>query len=274
MPIPVSVVSGDLVAKPAPSTSTAEGTDPDGAVLLDQSAQLGDQHPRPGRAVRADQRRHRAGRRPVHRRRVLRASGRRRRSTSSTSSGSKCCADRRARSSARTPPPARSTSRPASPRFTPGTDFELNYGNIGFVQAKASVTGPLGAEGRRAAVVLRHPARRHRLQRHDAGRRERSEQSGRQGQVLFAPSDRIAITAAVDHTRQRAGGLHAGRRRRRADAAAGEPAVPADRRRPRLHAAELQRLRSADRRRHAAAVLPGSRRRVAERRLEARTAAG
>ena len=30
------------------------------------------------------------------------------------------------------------------PSFTPGTDFELNYGNLQFVQAKASVTGPLG----------------------------------------------------------------------------------------------------------------------------------
>ena len=29
------------------------------------------------------------------------------------------------------------------PTFTPETDFELNYGNIGFVQAKASVAGPL-----------------------------------------------------------------------------------------------------------------------------------
>jgi len=29
------------------------------------------------------------------------------------------------------------------PSFTPGTEVELNYGNIGFVQAKASVTGPM-----------------------------------------------------------------------------------------------------------------------------------
>ena len=54
----------------------AEGADSDRPVLLDQPAQLGDQHPRPRRAVRAHQRRHRAGRRPLHRRRLLRASGR------------------------------------------------------------------------------------------------------------------------------------------------------------------------------------------------------
>ena len=62
--------------------------------------------------------------------------------------------------------------------------------------------------------------------------------------------------------------LHAGRRRRRADAAAGQSPVSADCRRPRLHAAELQRLRSPHRRRHAAALVPGSRRLGGERRLE------
>ena len=54
------------------------------------------------------------------------------------------------------------------PSFTPETDFELNYGNFGFVQAKASVAGPLSAEGRRPPVVLGHAARRHDLQRRDA----------------------------------------------------------------------------------------------------------
>ena len=32
------------------------------------------------------------------------------------------------------------------PSFTPGTDFELNYGNFEFVQAKASITGALGSQ--------------------------------------------------------------------------------------------------------------------------------
>ena len=53
-----------------------EGSDSDGAVLFDQSAQLGDQHPRPRRALRAHQRRHRARRRALHRRRLLRPSRR------------------------------------------------------------------------------------------------------------------------------------------------------------------------------------------------------
>ncbi len=49
----------------------SEGTDPDRPVLLDQSTELGDQHQGSGRAVRPDERWPRAGRRPVHRRRVL-----------------------------------------------------------------------------------------------------------------------------------------------------------------------------------------------------------
>src|SRR4029450_10778467 len=32
------------------------------------------------------------------------------------------------------------------PSFTPGTELEVNYGNLQFVQAKASVTGPLGGK--------------------------------------------------------------------------------------------------------------------------------
>ena len=56
------------------------------------------------------------------------------------------------------------------PSFTPGTEFELNYGNLGFVQAKASITGPLGSQklaGRlsfsgtqRDGTLLQHRARR------------------------------------------------------------------------------------------------------------------
>ena len=199
---------------------------PDGPVLFDQSAQLGDQHPRPGRALRAHQRRHRAGRRSLHRRRLLRPSRRRRRSTSSTWSRSRCCADRRERSSARTRPPARSTSRPASPASRRKREFELNYGSLGFVQAKASITGPLVTESRRAAVLLRHPARRHASYNiATRRRRERSQQSGRQGPGAVRP-----VGQDRDH---RGGGPHApaprrlypGGRGRRAHAARREPAV-------------------------------------------------
>ena len=76
VPIPLSVVERQADGRGRRlQREPSEGAHPDGAVLLDQPAQLVDQHPRPRRAVRSDQRRHRAGRRPLHRRRVLRAPG-------------------------------------------------------------------------------------------------------------------------------------------------------------------------------------------------------
>ncbi len=93
---------------------------------------------------------------------------------------------------------------------------------------------------------------------------------GLRGQVLFAPSDQLAIDAGARPHAPAAEGLHAGGGRRRADAARGQPAVRADRRRSQLHAAQLQRVRPPDRRRHADALLPGPRRHLGERRLEGR----
>ena len=33
-----------------------------------------------------------------------------------------------------------------SPSFTPESNFEISFGNFGFLQAKGSVTGPLGRQ--------------------------------------------------------------------------------------------------------------------------------
>ena len=54
------------------------------------------------------------------------------------------------------------------PSFTPATDFELNYGNLRVRAGEGVGHRPARREGRRAAVVLRHAARRHGLQRQDA----------------------------------------------------------------------------------------------------------
>ena len=89
------------------------------------------------------------------------------------------------------------------PTFTPETAFELNYGNIGFVQAKGSISGPLlstlagrlSFSGSQRDGTLLNTATQERLNNLD--------NLGVRGQLLFTPSDRAAITLAVDHTRQR-----------------------------------------------------------------------
>lgn len=89
------------------------------------------------------------------------------------------------------------------PSFTRESDFELNYGNIDFVQAKGSlsgrlfpkVAGRLSFSGTSRAGVIRNVKHGH--DQNDLNN------LGLRGQVLVTPSDRLAITTAVDHTRQR-----------------------------------------------------------------------
>jgi len=94
------------------------------------------------------------------------------------------------------------------PGFTPSTDFEFNYGDLGFVQAKASITGPLG--GQKFAGRLSFSG----TQRDGVLTNTRTQDDvndlnnlGVRGQLLFAQSDDLAVTAAVDHTRQRPEGF-------------------------------------------------------------------
>src|SRR5262249_25966238 len=94
---------------------------------------------------------------------------------------------------------------------------------------------------------------------------------GLRGQLLFAPSDKIAVNWTTDYTRQRPESY--------TQVVAGvaptpPPATPpvlADCRRSPLRAAELQCVRPSDRRRFAVALLSGSRGHGRECRLEART---
>ena len=115
MPIPVSVVSGDLVADTGAFNVNrlkeliprCSSTRPIRATRRSTSAASARPSGSPTTASsRASVSTSTASSTPVPPRR---------RSTSSTWSGSRCCADRRARSSARTRPPAPSTSRRASP---------------------------------------------------------------------------------------------------------------------------------------------------------------
>ena len=89
------------------------------------------------------------------------------------------------------------------PSFTPGTEVELNYGNIGFVQAKASVTGPL-AKHLAGRVSFSGTQRDGVLLNTRTGDDVNDLNNfGVRGQLLFAPSDAIAVTGALDFTRQR-----------------------------------------------------------------------
>ncbi len=89
------------------------------------------------------------------------------------------------------------------PSFTPGSEVEINYGNLGFVQAKASVTGPIV---RNVAGRLSFSG----TQRDGILTNVRSGDDtndlnnlGLRGQLLYAPSSNLGVTLSVDHTRQR-----------------------------------------------------------------------
>jgi iron complex outermembrane receptor protein len=89
------------------------------------------------------------------------------------------------------------------PSFTPGTEFELNYGSLGFVQAKASITGPLvkNVAGRLSFSGTQRDGTL--LNTHTQDDVNDLNNLGVRGQLLFAPSDKIAIAVTGDHTRQR-----------------------------------------------------------------------
>jgi iron complex outermembrane receptor protein len=92
------------------------------------------------------------------------------------------------------------------PSFTPGTEFELNYGSLQFVQAKASITGRLAKKvaGRLSFSGTKRDGTIYNVK--TQGKVNDLNNLGIRGQLLFAPSDKIAITATVDDTRQRPNG--------------------------------------------------------------------
>ncbi|MGC1244186.1 MAG: TonB-dependent receptor [Chryseosolibacter sp.] len=92
------------------------------------------------------------------------------------------------------------TTRPAS--FTPGANFEISYGNYGFIQAKASVTGPLGKKfagrfsfsGTQRDGVLYNVATQQSV--------NDLNNLGFRGQLLYKPNENLSITLTGDDTRQ------------------------------------------------------------------------
>lgn len=92
------------------------------------------------------------------------------------------------------------------PAFTPSGDFELSYGNYGFIQAKTSVTGPLGKKlaGRlsfsgtqRDGVVYNVVSQQHVNDINNLGVR---------AQLLYTPSVNTKINLVGEFSRQRPNG--------------------------------------------------------------------
>lgn len=92
------------------------------------------------------------------------------------------------------------------PSFTPSGTFELSFGNLGFVQAKSSVTGPLNKimaarfsfTGTQRDGTLYNVARDEYV--------NDMNNLGVRGQLLIAPKENIEITLAADASRQRPNG--------------------------------------------------------------------
>ncbi|MCU0391275.1 MAG: TonB-dependent receptor [Thermoflexibacter sp.] len=90
-----------------------------------------------------------------------------------------------------------------APSFETGGSFEVSYGNYGFMQSKASITGALTKKiaGRFSFSGTQRDGVLYNV------RTERPENSlnnlGFRGQLLFTPTDKINITLIGDYSRQR-----------------------------------------------------------------------
>ena len=89
------------------------------------------------------------------------------------------------------------------PAFTPGSEFEINFGNLGYTQAKASITGPLF--GRVAGRLSFSGTQRDGTLLNVKTGNDMNDLNnlGLRGQLLYAPSGALAVTLALDHTQQR-----------------------------------------------------------------------
>ncbi len=92
------------------------------------------------------------------------------------------------------------------PSFKSGATFEASYGNYGFIQAKASITGPLT---KKIAARLSFSG----TQRNGTIYNIRTlkhvndiNNSGFKGQILYKPSSNVAITFSGDYSTQRPDG--------------------------------------------------------------------
>ena len=93
------------------------------------------------------------------------------------------------------------------PSFTPAAEAEINYGSFAFVQARGSITGPL-SRTIAARASFSSTQRSGTVGNTATGRPVNDLNNlGVRGQVLFTPRAGVALTLAVDHTRQRPEGF-------------------------------------------------------------------
>lgn len=93
------------------------------------------------------------------------------------------------------------------PTFTPGATFEASYGNFGFIQAKASVTGPLIKDKLAARLSFSGTQRDGVIYNVSTGRYTNDINNlGVRAQFLYTPSSKTTITLAGDFNRQRPDG--------------------------------------------------------------------
>lgn len=89
------------------------------------------------------------------------------------------------------------------PSFTPGANFEVSYGNYGFIQAKASVTGGIIKDKLAARVSFSGTQRDGTI--YNVAKNEYVNDInnlGYRAQLLFTPTDKIKITFTGDDTKQ------------------------------------------------------------------------
>jgi iron complex outermembrane receptor protein len=88
------------------------------------------------------------------------------------------------------------------PSFTPGANFEVSYGNYGFIQAKSSITGPLGKKF--AGRISFSGTQRDGVLYNVATGKSLNDLNnlGVRAQLLFTPSDKVKILLIGDATDQ------------------------------------------------------------------------
>ncbi len=92
------------------------------------------------------------------------------------------------------------------PVFRPGANFELSFGNYGYVQAKASVTGPLSKK-LAARLSFSGTQRDGLVENTRTGHYTNDINNlGFRAQLLYKPSDNTTITLSADDSRQRPDG--------------------------------------------------------------------